>query len=41
MKYVEGEEDLSKLLLQYPVPDSIKSTPPNGWKELPEWAKER
>ena len=41
VKYVEGEEDLSNLLLQYPVPDSIKSAPPNGWKELPKWAKER
>lgn len=41
VKYVEREEDLSKLLLQYPVPDSIKSAPPNGWKELPKWAKER
>lgn len=39
VKYVEGEESLSNLLLQYPVPDSIKSAPPNGWKELPNWAK--
>lgn len=21
------------------VPDSVKSAPPNGWKELPNWAK--
>lgn len=41
VKYVEGEEDLSYLLLKYPVPDSIKSAPPNGWKELPEWAKSK
>lgn len=23
------------------IPDSIKSAPPNGWKELPEWAKNK
>lgn len=39
--YIENEESLSNILLQYPVPDSIKSTPPNGWKELPNWAKKR
>lgn len=39
--YIENEESLSNILLQYPVPDSIKSAPPNGWKELPNWAKKR
>lgn len=41
VKYVEGEEDLSYLLLKYPVPDSVKSAPLDGWKELPEWAKNK
>ena len=39
VKYVEGE-DLSKILLEYPVPDSIKEAPPEGWKKKPEWAVE-
>lgn len=39
--YVENEESLSNILLQYPVPDSIKSAPPNGWEELPNWTKKR
>lgn len=39
VKYVEGE-DLSKILLEYPVPDSIKEAPPEGWKKMPEWAVE-
>lgn len=38
--YVEGEENLSNILLKYPVPDSIKSAPWEGWKELPKWAKD-
>ena len=41
VKYVEDEEDLSTILLEYPVPDSIKEAPPNGWKKLPEWAKKK
>ena len=40
VKYVEGEEDLSEILLVYPVPDSIKEAPPEGWKKKPEWAVE-
>ena len=39
VKYVEGEY-LSKILLEYPVPDSIKEAPPEGWKKKPEWAVE-
>lgn len=38
VRYVYDEVDLSEILLQYPVPDSIKTSPPNGWKDLPEWA---
>ena len=41
VKYVEGEEDLSEILLVYPVPDSIKEAPPEGWKKLPEWASDK
>ena len=40
VKYVEGE-DLSKILLEYPVPDSIKEAPPEGWKKKPEWASDK
>jgi len=40
VKYVEGE-DLSKILLEYPVPDSIKQAPPEGWEKLPEWASDK
>lgn len=40
VKYVEGEEDLSEILLVYPVPDSIKEAPPEGRKKKPEWAVE-
>ena len=40
VKYVEGE-DLSKILLEYPVPDSIKEAPPEGWKKMPEWASDK
>ena len=39
VKYVEGEEDISRILPEYPVPDSIKEAPPEGWKKIPEWAK--
>ncbi|MEC5396052.1 hypothetical protein [Bergeyella sp. RCAD1439] len=30
-----------KLYIEHPVPDSIKSAPVEGWKELPEWAKDK
>ena len=40
VKYVEGEKDISRILLEYPVPDSIKEAPPEGWKKKPEWAVE-
>lgn len=39
VKYVENEEHISDILLEYLIPDSIKSAPPNGWKELPNWAE--
>lgn len=29
----------SRLYINKPVPDSIEEAPPEGWKELPEWAK--
>lgn len=38
VNFVEDKE-LSRILLDIPVPDSIKSAPPEGWKELPDWAK--
>ena len=41
LRYVEGEEDISRILLEYPVPDSIKEAPPEGWKKLPEWASDK
>ncbi|MEJ8598270.1 hypothetical protein JSO59_009175 [Riemerella anatipestifer] len=31
----------SNIFQDIPVPDSIKSAPAEGWKELPEWAKEK
>ena len=40
LRYVEGEEDISRILLEYTVPDSIKEAPPEGWKKKPEWAVE-
>ena len=39
--YVEGEEDISRILPEYPVPDSIKEAPPEGWKKMPEWASDK
>ncbi|MEC5395974.1 hypothetical protein [Bergeyella sp. RCAD1439] len=32
-------DELSSIYIDIPVPDSIKSAPAEGWKELPEWAK--
>ena len=40
VRYVYDEIDLSEILLEYPVPDSIKEAPPEGWKKKPEWAVE-
>ncbi|MHA3046229.1 hypothetical protein JSO59_002495 [Riemerella anatipestifer] len=31
----------AKIFQDIPIPDSIKSAPAEGWKELPEWAKEK
>ncbi|MHA3046228.1 hypothetical protein JSO59_002490 [Riemerella anatipestifer] len=31
----------SNIFQDIPIPDSIKSAPAEGWKELPEWAKEK
>lgn len=33
------DNNASHIFQNIPVPDSIKTAPPNGWKELPEWAK--
>lgn len=30
-----------KIYFNIPVPDSVKSAPLEGWKELPEWAKNK
>jgi citrate synthase I len=40
VRYVYDDIDLSEILLVYPVPDSIKEAPPEGWKKKPEWAVE-
>ncbi len=40
LRYVYDEINLSEILLEYPVPDSIKEAPPEGWKKKPEWAVE-
>ena len=40
VRYVYDDIDLEEILLVYPVPDSIKETPPEGWKKKPEWAVE-
>lgn len=40
VRYVYDDIDLSEILLVYPVPDSIKEAPPEGWKKMPEWAVE-
>ena len=40
VRYVYDEIDLSEILLEHPVPDSIKEAPPEGWKKKPEWAVE-
>lgn len=33
------DHSLSTIYPNVPVPDSIKEVPPEGWKELPKWAK--
>ena len=35
VKYDTKDPSISKLLQDFPVPDSIKTAPPNGWKEPP------
>lgn len=40
VRYVYDDIDLSEILLVYPVPDSIKEAPLEGWKKKPEWAVE-
>lgn len=41
---MSDKEWINKLFTSYklivPIPDSIKADPPNGWKELPKWAKD-
>lgn len=39
VQYSIEDKSESFLYQNIPIPDSIKSAPPNGWKELPEWAK--
>lgn len=41
VQYSIKDNSESYLYQNIPIPDSIKSAPPNGWKELPEWAKKR
>ena len=41
VEYVDGEEDLSSILMDCIVPDSIKEAPPEGWKKMPEWASDK
>ncbi|MDR6516414.1 hypothetical protein [Chryseobacterium camelliae] len=33
------DNSISNMLQDIPVPDSIKEAPPEGWKELPNWAR--
>jgi len=40
VRYVYDDINLEEILLEYPVPDSIKEAPPEGWKKKPEWAVE-
>ena len=40
VRYVYDDIDLEEILLEYPVPDSIKEAPSEGWKKKPEWAVE-
>ncbi|MHA3046230.1 hypothetical protein JSO59_002500 [Riemerella anatipestifer] len=35
------DNEESDIFQDIPIPDSIKSAPAEGWKELPEWAKEK
>lgn len=39
VQYSIKDNSESYLYQNIPIPDSIKSAPPNGWKELPNWAK--
>ena len=41
VQYLKEEENMSEIFLQYPVPDSIKEAPPEGWEKMPEWAKDK
>ena len=41
VRYVYDDIDLEEILLVYPVPDSIKEAPPEGWEKLPEWASDK
>ena len=41
VQYLEEEENMSEMFLQYPIPDSIKEAPPEGWEKMPEWAKDK
>lgn len=39
VQYSLEDYSYSDVKQNIPIPDSIKSVPHNGWKELPEWAK--
>ncbi|WP_434574801.1 hypothetical protein [Riemerella anatipestifer] len=39
VNYLDDNKEKSEIILSIPIPDSIKSAPAEGWKELPEWAK--
>lgn len=39
IQFSNEDYSFSDIFQDIPVPDSIKNAPPNGWKELPEWAK--
>lgn len=33
------DNSLANIFINIPIPDSIKEAPPEGWKELPNWAR--
>ena len=39
--FIDYNHNRSDIYCDYPVPDSIKTAPPEGWKKLPSWAKKK
>ena len=37
--FVSVDEGLSEILVKYPIPDSIKFAPQDGWTQIPKWSK--